>query len=324
MKVSVLLPVYNGGGELRQALDSILRQDLSEFELIVIDDASTDRSAQVIRRYAAADSRVRPVYHSRNAGLASTLNEGLETARGELVARMDQDDESLPNRLRVQASFLDAHPEVVVAGSFVYHMGARTDRDRLVRFPTESEEIKRTLQRENCIYHPSVMFRRRQILELGGYRPQFKNAEDYDLWLRVSKRFELANIPEPLLRYRFSVGGMTLSRKWEQLYYVYLAQAAAGTKPFGEAERIAAARIAQTNRSDFFTNVASSLVIELIALRLWKDAARVGWRFAKEMGVSRSARATLGLLGRYGRVVRDRPGARFSAARPDRHARQTY
>lgn len=306
MKVSVVLPVYNAGSDLRQAVGSILEQEMGEFELIIIDDASTDRSAERIRNYAQADPRVRPVYHSRNAGLSSTLNEGLELARGELVARMDQDDESLPNRLRVQTNFMDAHPEVVVAGSFVYHMGARRERDRLIRFPTDSEEIKRTLLRENCLYHPSVMFRRREILELGGYRPQFRNAEDYDLWLRTSKRFELANIPEPLLRYRFTVSGMTLSRKWEQLYYVYLAVAASvdETGSLEEAEEVARCKLAETNRSQFFTQVAEFTVIELLVLRLWRDAARVGLRFAREMGPRRAARMACDIATLYVKAAR--------------------
>ncbi|MEX2556617.1 MAG: glycosyltransferase [Actinomycetota bacterium] len=291
MSVTVLLPIYNGARTLRQAVDSILRQDGPELELLLVDDASTDGSAAIVREYARRDARVTAVVHERNVGLAGTLNEGLERARYELVARIDQDDEALSQRLRVQAEFLGAHPEVAVAGSWVFHMGARPDHDRLIRLPTEPEEIAEILPRENCLYHPSVMLRRIVVLEAGGYRGEFKNAEDYDLWLRLARTHKLANVGQPLLRYRFSVDGMTLSRKWEQLYYVHLAQAAGGDPdvPFDEVERRARATLAEVDRGWFLMQVAQGTVRELVALRQWRDAVVVVTRFAPEIGFRRSA-----------------------------------
>jgi GT2 family glycosyltransferase len=290
MSVTVLLPIYNGARTLRQAVESVLRTEAVEFELLLIDDASTDASAAIVRDYASRDDRVTAVLHERNVGLAGTLNEGLERARHELVARMDQDDEALPERLRVQAEFLAAHPDVAVAGSWVFHMGARPERDRLVRLPTEPEEIAATLQRENCLYHPSVMLRRNVVVEAGGYRGEFKNAEDYDLWLRLARSHKLTNIAQPLLRYRFSVHGMTLGSKWEQLYYVHLAQAAAGDPEvrLDEADRRARAKLADVDRGWFLTQVAQGTVRELAALGHWRDAAVVLRRFAKEIGLRRS------------------------------------
>jgi glycosyltransferase involved in cell wall biosynthesis len=285
VKVSVLLPVYNGARTLSAAIESVLAQTHRDLELLVLDDASTDQSADVIRTYAARDERVRPVFHQRNEGLASTLNEGLERSEGELVARLDQDDEALPHRLRAQADFMAGHPTVVAAGSFVYHMGREPKHDRLVEFPTDPDDIRRTLADHNCLYHPSVIMRRSKILELGGYRAEFKNAEDYDLWLRAAKRHDLANVPAPLIRYRFSVDGMTLGRKWEQLYYVYLAQAAASSSgDLAEAETVARRRLAETDRKEFFTYVAKGTVAELVTLRMLPSALRIGWRFSREVG----------------------------------------
>src|SRR5262249_53468470 len=152
----------------------------------------------------------------RNIGLAATLNEGLGLASGDLIARMDQDDIALPDRLNRQRQFMQLHPEILVVGSAVYHMGARPQFDRLISTPTTPQAVRDVFPDKNCIYPPSAMPRPKPILALGGYRSKFRNEKDYDLWLRVSNSLAIVNMPEPLLRYRFSVSGMTLSRKWEQ------------------------------------------------------------------------------------------------------------
>src|SRR5205823_4485662 len=121
---TVLLPVYNAGAPLRQAIESILTQQEKDFEFLIVDDKSSDESPRIIGEYAARDSRIRPIFHAENRGLASTLNEGLERASSDLVLRMDQDDEALPERLSTQVRFMRENPGVTVAGSFVYHMGS--------------------------------------------------------------------------------------------------------------------------------------------------------------------------------------------------------
>jgi glycosyltransferase involved in cell wall biosynthesis len=311
MTITVLLPVYNGARTLDLAIGSILDQTIEDLELLIIDDCSTDGSAEVIRRWAAVDSRITPVIHERNLGLAGTLNEGLERARTELVARMDQDDEALPDRLIVQSDFMESNPEIVVCGSFVFHMGAAPSFDRLVELPVAADEIRSALVRANCMYHPSVVMRRLPILELGGYRGEFKNAEDYDLWLRVASRYQLANVPLPLLRYRFSADGMTLGRKWEQLYYVHLAQAAAEQPGLSldHAAEVAQRSLATTSRVDFMRVVADGTVCELLGLHLWRDAAAVALRFEPEIG----ARETARLLARTARAAAADAGHRLAA-----------
>ena len=290
VNVSVLLPVYNAGDTLAQAIKSILNQTLPDFELLIIDDASTDDSAVVIRQYASQDSRIKPIFHNVNQGLTATLNEGLNLAQSDYVARMDQDDESLPNRLQVQWDYLQAHPDIVVAGSFVYHMGTQPEYDRLVELPIENSQIQETLKQYNCLYHPSVMMRRNPILAIGGYRPEFKNAEDYDLWLRVSKVYQLANIPQPLLRYRFSLQGMTLSRKWEQLFYVYLAQSAHQIEPYSLdiASEKAKEMLEQTDKRYFLKQVAIGTVNELTSLRAWREAVVLIFLFRSDIGLESS------------------------------------
>jgi glycosyltransferase involved in cell wall biosynthesis len=290
MKCSVLFPVYNGGAFLGPAIESILEQDFRDFEVLLIDDCSTDRSAEIIRRYASSDQRIRPVFHRENAGLSATLNEGLKEAHSDLIVRMDQDDVALPRRIGAQLDFMLARPDVAVAGSFVYHMGRRPSDDHLVRLPVEHEEISRTLERENCIYHPSVIMRRQQILDLGGYRAEFRNSEDYDLWLRAAKVHRLANIAEPLLRYRFSVTGMTLSRKWQQTLYMRMAMIS-GRDParsLDQVRELAAAELEVLGKEAFLEQVARGTIQELIRLRLTGDALRVLWNFSWQLDRSRT------------------------------------
>jgi SAM-dependent methyltransferase len=298
MTVTVLLPVYNGAATLSTAISSILAQDDEDFELLVIDDCSRDNSREIAAGFAGRDPRVTLVVHDQNVGLSATLNEGLRRASTRLVARMDQDDEALRARLRVQRQFMEARPGVVAAGSYVWHRAATRRYDRLITPPHTPRGVASRLQRENCLYHPSVIMRRAEVLEAGGYRAEFKNAEDYDLWLRLAREHDLANVPEPLLRYRFSADGMTLGRKWEQLYYVHLAQA--GNEhpelPPRQVEALAQARLAAVDRRRFMRQVGTGTVDELIRLRLWSEALRVARAFSREVAATEAAM----IYARYG------------------------
>jgi glycosyltransferase involved in cell wall biosynthesis len=295
MTCSVLLPIYNAGQPLRTAIESILRQDEPDFELIAIDDRSSDDSARIIREYMRQDSRVRGIFHEKNLGLANALNEGLELARTEFVVRMDQDDEALPQRIRTLVDYMRRHADTVVAGSYVYHMGRTPQHDRLIELPTAHEDIARALPSANCMYHPSVIMRREEILKLGGYRLEFKNAEDYDLWLRVSRVYRLANVPVPLLRYRFSTAGMTLGKKWQQMLYVQMAVVAfrdpglSGEKLLEKAEEA----LAKIDREEFLGIVARGTIEELSRLHLWEDALKVLFLFSKQLEFRRSVRLAL-------------------------------
>jgi glycosyltransferase involved in cell wall biosynthesis len=298
MKISVLLPVHNGGKLIETAIQSVINQDFDDYEILVIDDASTDGTPALLRRYQQTCARLRVITHAGNKGLAATLNEGLAEASGEYVARLDHDDEALPTRLRIQAAFLDAHPGHLVVGSYVYHMGATRRHDRLVTLPESSEDIAATLPKYNCMYHPAIMLRRQAILDMGGYREAFRNAEDYDLWLRVSKIGSMANIPSPLIRYRFSLGGLTLGRKWEQLLYVYMAQLA-HRRPEESLERIhqeAEALRAETDRGQFFNAVLAGTAQELVRLGLWADTCRLVWRLRTDIDLQQGCRTAFNIF----------------------------
>jgi glycosyltransferase involved in cell wall biosynthesis len=312
MKVTVLLPVYNAGSPLRLALESLIQQSYSDYEVLVIDDKSMDGSLAIIREFEKRSPLIRVIAHETNRGLATTLNEGLALARGEYVARMDQDDESLPSRLETQVAFLDANPDYSVVGSFTYHMGATRARDRLVTLPTGFQEIADTLPNYNCLYHPATMLRRKAILDIGGYREAFRNAEDYDLWLRVSRVSKLENIPEPLLRYRFTTGGMTLGRKWQQMYYVYMAQAA-HRNPEASIDALnaeAKALIDGTDRAFYFSQVLEGTLRELISLHLWADAYRLVWAYRHDVGRSRARREFVSVSRNFWNALMGRQGSK--------------
>ena len=200
-KVTVLMPVYNAEAYLREAMDSILAQTLTDFEFLIIDDGSTDSSAGIVRSYT--DRRIRLVQNERNLKLAATLNRGLALARGEYVARMDADDISLPERLARQVAFMDAHPAVGISGTWAEAFGeARFSMPN----PTDSERIRAKLLFDSALVHPAVILRPTLLAQHGlAYRDLYP-IDDYDLWQRAARVFPLANLPEALLRYRVTRG----------------------------------------------------------------------------------------------------------------------
>lgn len=225
LKVTVLLPVHNAEAFLPEAVESILGQSLSDLELVCIDDGSTDRSPEILQRYAARDGRVR-VFRREHAGLIAALNEGLRIARAPLVARMDADDISTPERLEHQYRRLEMDPELWVLGTAEERIDAAgRARGRRPPIVTGCDAVARALLEKCVICHPSVMMRREPILALGGYRPAYKHAEDYDLWLRVSERAKLDNLDFVGLRYRKHDGGISQRCSPRQRLSTALAQA---------------------------------------------------------------------------------------------------
>jgi GT2 family glycosyltransferase len=200
--VSVLMPVHNAGPYLARAVESILSQTYVDFEFVIIDDGSTDRSGATLEQYAARDRRIRLVSR-RNTGYTIALNELLGLARGDLIARMDADDVALPHRLARQVAFLQEHAEIVCAGSAVQFIDAAGRLLRTGHPGMEHEEIlARALNGDCALNHPSVLMRRAAVLRVGGYRPEFEPAEDLDLWLRLGEVGRLINLPDVLLQYR--------------------------------------------------------------------------------------------------------------------------
>ena len=292
MKASVILPVYNGAKFLKQSIESILNQSFKDFEFIIIDDGSKDNSLEIIKSYAKNNKKIKLIIHKKNQGLVKTLNEGIQKSKSDLIIRMDQDDESLPNRIKTQCEFMDKNPDITIAGSFVYHMGATPKDDRLIILPTDPAEIKHKLLLDgnNPIYHPSVIMRKQKILKLGGYRSEFKNCEDYDLWIRAAKKHKIANIDAPLLRYRITLGGMTFSKKWEQFYYVFLALEA-NKNPganFRKISLLAQKNLKKYNQKKFLWDFYTNSLKEFISLKRFSEACILTKRISKEIGYFKS------------------------------------
>jgi glycosyltransferase involved in cell wall biosynthesis len=199
--VSVLMPAYNCEAYVLEAVSSMLTQTFSDYELLVIDDGSTDSTKKLLE--SVDDPRLRLVSNEHNIGLIGTLNRGLELAVGRYIARMDADDISAPERLEKQVRFLEAHPEIHILGSMVNLINEHGKAfGAITGYPKDADEIHRYLLRECCLIHPSVMFRRDTVLGAGGYSDSARHAEDYDLWLRLSDHHKIANLPDKLVSYR--------------------------------------------------------------------------------------------------------------------------
>ena len=202
--ISVILPVYNVEAYVREAVESILAQTFMDFELIIINDGSTDGSGAILRELAARDTRI-VLVERPNDGYVSALNEGIKIARAELIARMDADDVAMPERFALQHARMMENPELAVLGSFarVIDRGGTTVR-LYDDFPLTPAAAMRVIEEHRCpVHHPTVMMRRDVVLKAGGYRKAFCPAEDYDLWLRMSDLgYAIANLPQLLLNYR--------------------------------------------------------------------------------------------------------------------------
>jgi glycosyltransferase involved in cell wall biosynthesis len=214
--ISVLMSVYNGEKYLAPAMDSILAQTFGDFELIVIDDGSKDSSPAMLREYERRDPRVKLTVRG-NKGLTVTLNEAFAQSRGKYLARMDCDDVALPGRFARQAAFLDAHPDVVCAGSYFQLIDGAGRLLTTLRPPTGDAEIQdKLVHGHTAICHPAAMIRRSAMEQVNGYDVRFKTTQDLDLWLRLGEVGKLANVAEPLLRFRLHESSVSETKREQQ------------------------------------------------------------------------------------------------------------
>lgn len=203
-KVSILFPIYNVELYLREAIDSLLDQTFTDFELICLDDCSPDNSAEILDSYS--DPRIVRYRGEKNQGLANVLNVGMDMARGEYIARMDSDDISLPNRLQIQVNYLDSHPDIDLCSCAIQLFGGRQDvwvRD------ANPEAVKFRALFHSPILHASSMWRRERFANLR-FEQATVPAEDYDLWTRaLLNGLKMVNLPDVLYRYRIFDGQAT-------------------------------------------------------------------------------------------------------------------
>lgn len=232
--LSVLLPVHDASCTLGAAIRSLQVQTHQPDQVVAVDDGSTDGSREILRAWAAEDPRVTIVELDHQQGVAGALNEGLRRCSGNLVARMDADDVSLPDRFAKQRAALLEDCDTAMVSCWVdFTFGAELDPD--VRRSYEAveafrralgpsrKEIRDTLRKQNLFHHGETMFRRSLVERVGGYRPEFVGAEDYDLWLRLSRSHRLAIIPTVL--YRRTIDGRGVSQGASELPRISAAQA---------------------------------------------------------------------------------------------------
>jgi len=199
--VSVILSVRNGAADLPGAIDSILRQTFTNFEFIILNNASSDGTAAILDKLS--DSRVR-VVHQDNLGLGGSLNRGISIARGRYVARQDHDDWAAPTRLEKQVSFLEKNPDCALIGTRAEIWVGDKRTDRVHDHPTEDAALRFELLFDNPFVHSSVMLRKAALEQVGGYAtdPTRAPPEDYELWSRIARKYRVANLPERLMVYR--------------------------------------------------------------------------------------------------------------------------
>lgn len=214
-KLSVLLAVHNGEPYLKAALDSVLAQDFRDFELVVVDDGSTD--AGPARVAALADPRVRLRVNERNLGHTPSLNIGLRMCRGEYVARMDADDLCRPGRFAKQVAFLDANPDVGILGGACRVVDGTGRRGAAVVQPADDSSIRWLSMTKNPFHHPTVVLRRAVLLAAGAeFDERYGANQDYDLWDRLLPCTKAANLTDEVLDYRIHGGNISVTRMAEQ------------------------------------------------------------------------------------------------------------
>lgn len=208
-KVSVILPVYNCEQYIFETIQSVLNQTFTDFELLIVDDCSTDKTVAIIKEFD--DDRIQLTLKEKNTGYTDSLNYAISIAKGQYIARMDGDDICVSSRFEKQVAFLDANPNIILCGSAIQIIGTNT----VLRHPSNHEAIKVKLCFGTSFYHPSVMGRV-EVFQANPYDKKYEPAEDYDLWTRLVFQGELANLEEVLLMYRVHDNQVSNERKTTQ------------------------------------------------------------------------------------------------------------
>ncbi len=207
-KVAVLMPVYNGEAFIAEAIDSILAQTFTDFNFYIINDGSTDDTVKIVESYK--DERIRLFSLDENSGISTALNEGIKLIEEPYIARMDADDIAVPDRLKLQVSFMDENTNICVSGGNLKIIA----KEEIWRYPIAHEDIVSAMLFNNAMAHNAVIMRTNFVKSLNqAYRSEYKGMEDYDLWFRMASKGNLANIDKVLMHYRRSAKSVTIADK---------------------------------------------------------------------------------------------------------------
>jgi glycosyltransferase involved in cell wall biosynthesis len=197
-KITVIMPVYNSGKYIKEAIESVLNQTFEDFEFLIISDPSTDDSIDIIESFN--DPRIKLIKNEQKLGIVKSLNIGIDLAKGKYIIRMDADDISRPKRFKRQVDFMDNNLSIGVCGSYNMLFGAVNGQ--IIKYPLSSTELKSLSLFGCCFAHPSVIIRKSLLDEHNFRYPESSGAEDYALWIKILKSTEFATIPDVLLLYR--------------------------------------------------------------------------------------------------------------------------
>ncbi len=210
--VTVLMPAYNAAGYIAEAIDSVLQQTFSDFEFLIINDGSTDDTEKIIRQYA--DPRIR-LYNQANAGVIGALNNGLELAKADLIARFDADDVCYPDRLQLQYDFMKANPDYILVGSEADYIEENGTFIFTYKFNAYTDEEIRSQNYTTCPFiHSAVMFYKQKVIEVGGYDKGAITFEDHLLWWRLIQLGKVRNFEQALIKVRFNPDSVTIDERW--------------------------------------------------------------------------------------------------------------
>ncbi len=209
------MSVYNAERYLRKAIESMLNQTFRDFEFLIINDGSTDSSVEILKSYR--DPRIKIINNKKNIGLAKSLNKGLQVARGEYIARHDSDDISLPKRFEKQVEFLDSNSQTALVGSWAEVIDEFEEPKEVWHSLSQPHLLRWKLLFKNQFAHCAAMFRKSAVMQMGGYSEELSSAQDYDLWSRISFSWEVANIPEVLVKWRKWGKNISTIRRHKQL-----------------------------------------------------------------------------------------------------------
>ena len=215
-KISVIMSIYNGERHLKEAVDSILNQTFKNFEFIIINDGSTDRTGRILKKYRKQDDRIKIINNKKNIGLTKSLNKGIRFSQGKYIARMDADDISLPKRLEKQLNFMEEHPKIGAVGCWYYLIDKNSKIFKKIQPPINFFKIKKAFINSSPIIHPGSMIKKIFLEKINLYDEKFKYSQDRDLWLRIMKYCQLAVIPEFLLKFRYSSESISAKNEIEQ------------------------------------------------------------------------------------------------------------
>lgn len=224
-QITVLMPAYNAEKYICEAIMSVLRQTYRNFELLIVNDGSTDRTQMIVEAFR--DDRIILINKEKNEGVAAALNTGLIHARAGYIARFDADDICVPERLEKQLRFLQQNPEHILVGSDVDYI--LDNGEFLFSFKCIAhthEDIMQKLYFYTPFAHPAVMFKKEAVMNVGGYQENAHNFEDYLLWINLAKSGRMQNLPEPLIKYRLNPFSITIDEKWRGKRFRELKRAA--------------------------------------------------------------------------------------------------